>query len=207
MPVSRSLDQKAPNIQPYGQRKVSKALPKVLFISCTEARLAPQRFVSDPGQLFEIRNIGNIVPPHNPRIISGDVATIEYALDLPDLKDVVISGHSGCGAVAALLGQENVSASMRRWLVVGNSRTVSREAVGLRAGMPVDSAACDRAARAHLLAQLAHLAGYPGLEAGRSNGDLRLRALFHTQTGTTEIYSPREDRFVPLGRRSAGVAR
>ncbi|GAA2069395.1 carbonic anhydrase [Streptomyces albiaxialis] len=207
MPVSRSLSHKAQHGQSYGRRKADKVLPKVLFISCTEARLAPQRFVSDPGQLFEIRNIGNIVPPHNPRIISGDIATIEYGLALSNLKDVVISGHSGCGAVAALLGQETVSASVRRWLVVGNSRTVSREAVGLQAGASVDSAARDRAARAHLLAQLAHLAGYPGLEAGRSNGGLRLRALFDTEAGTTEVYSPREDRFVPLGRHSTAAAR
>ncbi|EGX58122.1 carbonate dehydratase [Streptomyces zinciresistens K42] len=158
--------------------------------------------------MYEVRNIGNIVLPYNPRIVSGDIATIEYALTLPDLKDVVISGHSGCAAVAALLAQKSVSSSMRRWLFVGNSRTASREAVGSRAGADLDADAYDRAARAHLLTQLANLAGYPGLESGRRGGDLRLRALFHSaQTGSTDIYSPRDDSFVPLTRQVPSAAR
>jgi carbonic anhydrase len=187
---------------------MSKELPKVLFISCTESRLAPQRFVADPDQIYEVRNIGNIVLPYNPRIVSGDIATIEYALTLPDLKDVVISGHAGCTAVAALLAQKSVSSSMRRWLFVGNSRAASREAVGARAGADLDAEACERAARAHLLTQMANLAGYPGLESGRRGRDLRLRALFHSsETGTTEMYSPRDNSFVPLTRQVPSAAR
>lgn len=197
-----------PRQRSQARDQMSKELPKVLFISCTESRLAPQRFVPDPEQIYEVRNIGNIVLPYNPRIVSGDIATIEYALTLPDLKDVVISGHSDCAVVAALLSQRSVSSSMRRWLFVGNSRAASREAVGARAGADLDAEACDRAARAHLLTQLANLAGYPGLESGRRGGDLRLRALFHSsETGATEIYSPRDNSFVPLNRQVPRAAR
>ncbi|AJE87377.1 carbonate dehydratase [Streptomyces albus] len=184
-------------------------MPQILFISCTEARIAPQRFVSHPDQLFEMRNIGNIVPPYNPKVISGEIATIEYALSLPHLSEVVISGHSSCGAVAALLDNnfKSVSPSVRRWLVVGSSRAASRDAMGKPTDRPTMQA-FDRAARAHLLTQLAHLAGYPGLESGRSNGRLRLRALFHVgETGSTELYSPREDRFIPLSREGGRAGR
>ncbi|MFH8562133.1 carbonic anhydrase [Streptomyces sp. NPDC017988] len=204
----RSSRSGLPRQSPRTRDRLGKELPKVLFISCTESRLAPQRFVAHPDQIYEVRNIGNIVLPYNPRIVSGDIATIEYTLTLPNLSDVVISGHSGCTAVAALLAQKSVSSSMRRWLFVGNSRAASREAVGARIGAVLDAEACERAARAHLLTQLANLAGYPGLESGRRGGDLRLRALFHSsETGATDIYSPRANSFVPLTHQVAGAAR
>ncbi|MWA14557.1 carbonic anhydrase [Streptomyces sp. BA2] len=185
-------------------------LPQTLFISCTETRIAPTRFVSRPEQLFELRNIGNIVPPYNPKVVSGAIATIDYALSLTNLRDVVVAGHSGCGAVAVLLNQasHSVSPALRRWLVVGSSRAACQDAAGERAAGAIGKEALDRAARAHLLVQLAHLAQYPGLESGQSSGQLRLRALFHrAESATTEVYSPRDDSFKPLAREGGGRSR
>ncbi|QEU90195.1 carbonic anhydrase [Streptomyces kanamyceticus] len=183
---------------------------QTLFISCTETQIAPTRFVSRPEQLFELRNIGNIVPPYNPKVVSGAIATIDYALSLTNLRDVVIAGHSGCGAVAALLNQTSnrVSPSLRRWLVVGSSRVACEDAVGTRASGAIGKEALDRAAQAHLLTQLAHLAQYPELESGQNSGRLRLRALFHrAESSTTEVYSPRDDSFKPLAREGSGRRR
>jgi carbonic anhydrase len=210
----RSANGLIPRPAPVRQHRLEgthsgESLPQTLFISCTETQIAPSRFVSRPEQLFELRNIGNIVPPYNPKVVSGAIATIDYALSLTNLRDVVIAGHSGCGAVAVLLNQEHsVSPALRRWLVVGSSRAACQEAVGERTAGAIGKEALDRAAQAHLLIQLAHLAQYPSLESGQNSGRLRLRALFHrAESATTEVYSPRDDSFKPLAREGSGRRR
>jgi len=76
--------------------------PKALFISCSDSRLVPELVTQqDPGQLFVIRNAGNIVPPFGPEP-GGVSATIEYAVVALGVTDIVICGHSNCGAMKAI---------------------------------------------------------------------------------------------------------
>lgn len=83
--------------------------PHTLLITCTDSRVVPNLITNTlPGDLFVIRNMGNIVPPYLGRdkgIRGGYLATtsaIEYALSILDIKNVIICGHSDCGACSAI---------------------------------------------------------------------------------------------------------
>ena len=84
--------------------------PETLFIACSDSRVVPELVTqTEPGGMFVIRNAGNIVPPHRsePRGVSG---TVEYAVAVLGVKDVVICGHSNCGAMTAIAkGHEALS--------------------------------------------------------------------------------------------------
>ncbi len=81
-----------------------KQKPRLLWIGCCDSRVVPSQITSaDPGELFEVRNIANCVPPAN----AGDDtvgAAIEYALAHLGVDDIVVCGHSGCGGIQALAG-------------------------------------------------------------------------------------------------------
>ncbi|MEV6379101.1 carbonic anhydrase [Streptomyces sp. NPDC051773] len=78
--------------------------PEALFITCSDSRVIPALITgARPGEIFELRNAGNIVPPHDAYgAASGEAATIEYALEVLGVQDIVVCGHSHCGAMGAL---------------------------------------------------------------------------------------------------------
>ncbi|WCD84293.1 Carbonic anhydrase 1 [Streptomyces xanthophaeus] len=174
---------------------------QALFITCTDAQVITARVaVLQPDRLFELSNIGNVVPPYQPNVVSGEIATIEHILTGRNIRDVVVCGHSGCSAVAALLDRSSgsVSPAMRRWIAVARSRKASQEAAGTLAEGALDGRSWDRAARAHLLTQFAHLAEYPSIQRLRA-GQLRLHAWFYNAAnGVVEVYQPRDGSFLPL---------
>ena len=77
--------------------------PEVLFITCSDSRIAPNLLTqSEPGELFVLRNAGNIVPPYG-AVQGGEAATIEFAVAGLGVKDIIVCGHSHCGAMKGLL--------------------------------------------------------------------------------------------------------
>jgi carbonic anhydrase len=83
--------------------------PEVLFITCSDSRIDPCLITqSQPGELFVIRNIGNIIPAYGSSN-SGEAAAIEYALQTLSIKEIVVCGHSHCGAVKGLLQIGNIA--------------------------------------------------------------------------------------------------
>ncbi|MET9662936.1 carbonic anhydrase, partial [Streptomyces sp. NPDC006510] len=85
--------------------------PKTLFIGCSDARVVPELITqSDPGELFVIRTAGNLVPAYGSGP-DGIAASIEYALAVLHVTDIVICGHSACGAMTALAEGHDLSAA------------------------------------------------------------------------------------------------
>src|SRR5437763_2332951 len=83
--------------------------PETLFITCSDSRIDPNLLTrSEPGDLFIVRNAGNIVPPHG-AAAGGEAASVEFAVAAFGVKDVVVCGHSDCGAMKALLRPEAVA--------------------------------------------------------------------------------------------------
>ena len=84
--------------------------PSTLFITCSDSRIVPEMLTqTEPGELFVLRNAGNLVPAVFRRITRGEAATIEYAIKVLKVRDVIVCGHSHCGAMKGLLHPETVA--------------------------------------------------------------------------------------------------
>jgi carbonic anhydrase len=91
------------------QRLADGQQPLALFITCSDSRIDPGLLMqTDPGELFIMRNAGNIVPAYG-TVHGGEAATIEYAVSVLNVKDIIVCGHSHCGAMAGLLNPEAVA--------------------------------------------------------------------------------------------------
>ncbi|MFD7026631.1 carbonic anhydrase [Streptomyces sp. NPDC059917] len=167
--------------------------PHALFITCSDSRVVPSLITgARPGELFELRTAGNVVPHHGWPHPSGEAATIEYAVEVLGITEVIVCGHSHCGAVGALLRQEDLRAvpAVRAWL---------RQATPLPEG--ADRAAPDiaEAVQAHVLDQLARLQAYPCVARRLAAGSIRLYGWFYEiHTGSVLAHRPGSDAFFAL---------
>ena len=90
--------------------------PNTLFISCCDDRIFPYRITSkERGELFILRNIGNLIPPHGAADVSV-AAAIEYAIGHLEIPEIIVCGHSDCGAMKAALGKVENGSSLEKWL-------------------------------------------------------------------------------------------
>lgn len=173
--------------------------PEVLFITCSDSRVMPSLFTgAEPGQLFELRTAGNAVPPYGGSgdRPSGEAATIEYAVSVLKVPDIVVCGHSHCGAVGARVRGEDLAAvpAVDGWLssqlaepaeLAGEADECTAEVVG--------------AVQRHVLAQLERLRRYPCVQQGLDAGTLRLHGWFYAvDTGLVLEHQPAYDAFLPL---------
>ncbi|MCA9419048.1 MAG: carbonic anhydrase, partial [Candidatus Omnitrophica bacterium] len=97
--------------------------PLALFITCSDSRIDPSLMTqSEPGDLFIMRNAGNIVPPYG-SVAGGEAATIEYAVTVLKVKEIIICGHSLCGAMDGLLHSEQLEGlnAVKSWLLHAES--------------------------------------------------------------------------------------
>ncbi|WP_455577973.1 carbonic anhydrase [Actinomadura luteofluorescens] len=120
--------------------------PLALFITCSDSRVIPSLFTgARPGELFELRTAGNIVPPYRLDRPTSEAATIEFAIEILGVADVVVCGHSHCGAVGALVRGDDLSAApaVRTWLAeaAGTSPRLPGNAASERAASPPPAAA------------------------------------------------------------------
>ncbi len=99
--------------------------PKALFVGCSDSRVVPNVITdSDPGDLFVYRNVGNFIPPFNPEaIFHGTAAAIEYAVSHLNISEIIICGHSHCGAIKGLYQRDKMDdtsmAHLKKWLELG----------------------------------------------------------------------------------------
>ncbi|KWW99416.1 carbonic anhydrase [Carbonactinospora thermoautotrophica] len=175
--------------------------PQALFITCSDSRVIPALITqAKPGELFELRNAGHIVPPYHPARISGEAATIEYAVEVLGVRDVVVCGHSHCGAVGALARAENLDRlpAVRRWLATAHSgRPRSRGDQGVSPYAASDDPALRDAVQRHVLAQLDKLRRYPQIARRHASGLLRLHGWFY-EVDTGAVWEHREGTWRPL---------
>ncbi|ALG15311.1 carbonic anhydrase [Kibdelosporangium phytohabitans] len=164
--------------------------PEALFISCSDSRVMPALITgAQPGQLFELRNAGNIVPPHRSDASCAVAGTVEFAVRALGVSDIVVCGHSHCGAVQGLLNQSGLSVmpQVRRWLTQAGHGTGHSE---------VD---LDAAVMRHVRTQLDHVRTHPCVVEGVAAGTLRLHAWFYrVTTGEVLANEPGTPNFLPL---------
>jgi carbonic anhydrase len=172
--------------------------PAALFIGCADSRVVPEMLTQQgPGDLFVVRNAGNIVPPYGPEP-GGVTASIEYAVSVLGVPDVVICGHSGCGAMTALMNGrdklENLPA-VAKWLhYADNARKVLEENPSLPPEKQLDALV-----HKNVLAQLANLLTHPVVAKAVQAKQVRVHGwVYEIGTGAVSTYDAQTSQFVPL---------
>jgi carbonic anhydrase len=186
-------------------------VPKVLFITCADARVVPSLITaSGPGDLFTIRNVGNLVPLYDPGRPAAEAAVgagIEYGVDVLGVETIVVCGHSRCGAVQALAESRSLPPQLAAWLEHG-VESLRRSGLGAHGplGHALDSPT-ERLALANVAAQLANLRTYPSVRAATAAGRLRLVGMyFDLASAQTLVLDPETQTFRPIGACSACAA-
>lgn len=153
-------------------------VPETLFITCSDSRIDPTRFTSsNPGELFLIRNAGNLVPPYGAASGSGELATIEYAVSVLNVKNIVVCGHSDCGAVSAMLHPDKLKdlPSVSSWLAhMERTRRIIKENYS---HLDPDEL-LKVAVQENVLVQIEHVMMHPSVAARMLRGDLRIFAWY-----------------------------
>ncbi len=169
-----------PSLRPQLEKLMREGQrPEILVIACSDSRIKLADFTqADPGDLFIVRNAGNIVPPWGMHP-SGVAASIEYAVSVLPIRDVIIAGHTGCGAMGALLQPHQVQKlpAVKEWL--------SYAPVTMPCNDPAEHAARHtEVTRENILLQLEHLDEYPCIKERKAQGKLRTHGwVFAIETG------------------------
>ncbi|WP_336317832.1 carbonic anhydrase [Streptomyces lavendofoliae] len=168
--------------QPHEFRRLAAGqAPQALFITCSDSRVIPSLITgARPGELFELRTAGNVVPRYDEARPSAETATVEYALRVLGVRDIVVCGHSHCGAVGALVRGDDLSAlpAVRGWL----EHSVPE---------PPGTDDLAQAVRDHAVAQLGALRGYPAVRELLDLGQLSLHAWYYeVDTGAVSAHRP-----------------
>lgn len=153
--------------------------PSTLFITCSDSRIVPEMLTqTGPGELFVLRNAGNLVPPYSAEF-GGEAATIEYAVKLLNVEQIVVCGHSHCGAITGVLRPELIEGlpAVEKWLQY--AERVRREIIESPTPTdPVDDVLTS-AIKSNVLVQLDHLRTYPGVAEAEEEGRLSLFGWFY----------------------------
>jgi carbonic anhydrase len=213
----------APLIAPFLREQVQHGQrPSQLFITCSDSRIVPSLITgSGPGDLFTVRNVGNLVPPYV-RPADGDRepvppadtsvgAAIEYAIDVLGVGAITVCGHSDCGAMKAIVAAQNGGDAMpgtllREWLSSGDLADVSDLAT---AEHPADKmSAHDRLSEGNVVRQLHNLMTYPSVRTAVNEGRVRLIGMhFDTTTANVRFLEDIAPRAVTADREPSGPRR
>jgi len=172
--------------------------PETLFITCSDSRINPNLITqTEPGELFILRNAGNIIPPYG-AANGGEGATVEYAVSALGVKDIILCGHSHCGAMGGLLEPDGLTElpMVRSWLShAETTRRIVRENYGHLSGPALLTATVEE----NVLVQLENLRTHPTVASALVGGRLNLHGwVYKIETGEVFAYDPQEGQFEPL---------
>ncbi len=175
--------------------------PKVLFISCCDSRVTPSLFTStDPGDMFIVRNIGNMVAPYSPdNEYHSTASAIEYAVSILKVTDIIVCGHSHCGAIEGLykdMKDDERVIHVKKWLELGSK---AKDFVSLTMSTASKEEKLQATEKASVVFQLINLLTYPEVERLVGEGKLNLRGWYYKiESGELEYYDDESHKFLPL---------
>ncbi len=178
--------------------------PHTLFITCADSRVVPGLVTaSQPGDLFVVRNVGNIVPPPDHPAGSHSVgAAIEYAVGALGVSQVVVCGHTQCGAMNALLSGNVDPAAMphlAEWITLLEPVRDAVQAAARDTDEDDADIGARLAAECNVRIGMENLRRYPAVAARLAAGNLSVHGwMFSIATATITRYDADRDRFVPL---------
>ena len=175
--------------------------PKVLFIACSDSRVDPT-LITDaaPGELFVLRNIGNFVPPFAPDDdYHATAAGIEYAVSVLGVSDIIVCGHSHCGAIETMYTKitDINLVHVKKWMQLGLD---AKNYVEAKLGQNIDHAKrLELTEKISLLFQSKNLLTYPDVERRVNEGELFIRSwYYHLETGELEYFNTETGEFEPM---------
>jgi carbonic anhydrase len=181
------------------QRVAKGQNPLALFITCSDSRVDPELLTSSgPGDIFVLRNAGNIVPPYG---ISrgGESATVEYAITGLGIRNVVVCGHIGCGAMRALMEPELVKGLPMTASWVAHAETTRAVAQSRFGRLNTPEERWRALVEVNVITQLDHLCTHPCIAAGLADGSVDLYGwVFDFHNGEVTGYDAQHGEFVPL---------
>ncbi|MDX1977755.1 MAG: carbonic anhydrase [Pseudanabaenaceae cyanobacterium bins.68] len=172
--------------------------PSVLFITCSDSRIIPSMLTQmDVGDLFVIRNAGNIIPPYG-SANGGEGAAIEYAIQALNIKEVVVCGHSNCGAMKGLLKLEHLKTEMPlvyEWLHHAEStRRLVKDNYQQCSGEDL----LEITTAENVLTQIDNLQTYPVVRSRLRQGNLQIYGwVYDIESGEILAYEPNSHAFLP----------
>lgn len=171
--------------------------PLALFITCSDSRIAPDLLAqTQPGEMFVLRNAGNLVPPFSAGS-GAEAATIEYAVVQLRVRDIILCGHSRCGAMHGLLEPAALGQlpSVAGWLEHARAVLPRVDAAG---SLGADER-LNLAIEQNVLVQLDHLRTHPAVRETLAARSLRLHGwVYHFEHGRVDTFDALTGAFVPL---------
>lgn len=172
--------------------------PQALFITCADSRVDPGLITqADPGDLFICRNAGNIVPPHSTHT-GGMTASIEYAVGVLGIPDIVICGHTDCGAMKGAMNVDGLTElpHVCEWL--NHSRAAVKVVDELHRDLDEDTR-LHHLIEQNVLLQMQHIGTHPYVAAKLAAGKVRLHAwVYDIETGGVRAFNSDTQQFEPL---------
>lgn len=182
----------------FFQKLAAGQAPETLFITCSDSRINPNLITNtEPGELFIIRNAGNIIPPHSQRP-GGEAATIEYAVDALRVTDIVVCGHSQCGAMKAVIDPAALETMplVKSWL--DNAEATRRIAQSRYAHLSGQEL-LEVVVAENVLVQIEHLRTQPAVAAALARGAVRLHAwVYQIESGLVFAFDPENGQYAPI---------
>lgn len=173
--------------------------PRALFITCADSRIDPELITnSGPGELFALRNIGNMIPAYG-EMLGGVSAVIEYAVSALEVPHIVVCGHSQCGAMAALM-QPDATAELpavKNWMTNAAAALSVTKSLAKDGEQPADFA--KRLTEENVLLQIQHLRTHPSVAGAIARGRLSISGwVYDIGRGEVRITEDGGRTFVPV---------
>ena len=171
--------------------------PDALFIACSDSRVVPNLFAStNPGDLFVMRNVGNLVPPFDESAQDhGASAIVEFAMYSLNVSDIIVCGHSECCAMKTLeLGVSDPCPHLKAWLKNGEE-SLRR----VNAGFVIDPSLAhhNQVSQVNVLQQIDHLQTYPFIQEKIAKKELRIHGWwFDIAKANVYCYEKDQNQFV-----------
>lgn len=173
--------------------------PRTLFITCSDSRIVPDLINQlRGGEMFVVRNAGNFVPTYDKNIAyDGIAASIVYGVDVLGVKDIIVCGHTHCGAIEGLYKDPaSLPPVVANWIKFGEE---AKKFVTLNGNGVTDQEKYTMTGKVSVLFQLAHLASYPTIKEKITQGKVLLHAWYYDiATGSIYYFEPDVFSFVPL---------
>ena len=173
--------------------------PGTLFIGCSDSRVIPGLITgSKPGELFTIQNVGNFVAPYKPdEDYHSTASAIEYAVSVLKVDDIIVCGHSHCGAIKSLyknLDKEVDLVHTNKWLELGNEAKKVAQLVG-----GSEEEKLINTEKLSAMFQLENSLTYPAVKRRVDEGSLHLHVWYYKiETGEIEYYDDIKGSFIPM---------